>query len=53
MPSLEMLAEFIKGVGFPIFVAVFLLFRMEKAAKEVSHALNGLSAVIHAHFGPK
>lgn len=40
--DVQMLAEFINGVGFPIFVAVFMLFVDRKDTKEVKEALQEL-----------
>lgn len=38
--------DFISSVGFPIFVAVYTLFRLEKTIKENTKALYELKEVI-------
>jgi len=38
----SLVATFISQVGFPIFVAVFLLFRLDKTLKGLTEALQGI-----------
>lgn len=52
MTEVNSWADFIKSIGFPIFVSVFVLIRMERALTEISKALTGLTVVIQSHFGP-
>lgn len=42
--------DFIKMVGFPIFVAVFLLIRVESVLKNLVTAIHELSRSITSHF---
>jgi hypothetical protein len=41
------IAELIKSVGFPIFVAVYVLIRVESTLKELSVSLTALGTAIH------
>jgi hypothetical protein len=40
-------AEFIKSVGFPIFVAMFVLIRVEKSIERLTVSLTALGEAIH------
>lgn len=42
MSEIDIVAQFISSVGFPIFVAVYTLFRLEKTIKENTKAINDL-----------
>jgi hypothetical protein len=47
------LADFIKAVGFPVAVALFVLLRLEPRIRELTAALDKLRAVLIAHTGTK
>jgi len=44
-------AIFIKEVGFPIFIAVYVLIRMEKAMKSLTASINNMSSIVSALTG--
>ena len=46
MTGLDACAEFIKSVGFPVFVAVFVLVRVELTLKELTKGINALAVAI-------
>lgn len=51
--ALAALTTFIQGVGFPIFVAVVLLFRVEKMHVENLTAIHGLTDALWALTGQR
>lgn len=51
--SLAALTTFIQGVGFPIFVAVVLLFRVETMHVENLKAINALTDAVWALTGKR
>lgn len=46
-------ADFVKSVGFPVFVALFVLIRMDKSFKEMKDALIDLTLCIRESTGIK
>lgn len=44
-------AILIKEVGFPIFIAVYVLIRMEKAMKSLTASINNMSTIVSALTG--
>ena len=40
------IVEFIQSVGFPIFVAVYVLLRMENAMKQLGKSVDALTEMI-------
>jgi len=38
--------EIISNVGFPIFVALYMMIRMEKATKEHTEAINKMTLIL-------
>ncbi len=44
---IEQIVEFIKDVGFPIFVSTYLLIRIEKKLDQVIIAINGTKKEVH------
>lgn len=44
--DIESLIKFIQSVGFPIFVAVYVLVRMEKAMSNLSESIKALTVMI-------
>jgi Tfp pilus assembly protein PilN len=54
--ELQLLEDFIKSVGFPIFVAVLLLFRVDSMHKDNMHTNRQLArelAALRAHIAGK
>ena len=44
--------EFIQSVGFPIFIAIYVLVRMENTMKELKRSIDALTEMIDRQ-GPK
>lgn len=50
--TLNMFTSFISQVGFPIFVAVWMLVRGSKDSRELRDAVNRLTSAIEMLIGP-
>jgi hypothetical protein len=48
---LELVGRFIKDIGFPIFVTVYLLVRIEPALRELTRVIHSLSDVVQVANG--
>lgn len=51
MPEMQQVIAFIQGVGFPIFVACVLLFRVDKMHSENLRAINALTDAVWSLTG--
>jgi hypothetical protein len=49
--ALELVARFIKDIGFPVFIAVYLLVRVDPALRELTRVIHSLSDVTQAAAG--
>jgi YvrJ-like protein len=47
----ELLARFIKDIGFPVFIAVYLLVRVDPALRELTRVIHSLSDVTQVAAG--
>lgn len=47
--GIEDVIKFIQSVGFPIFVAVYVLVRMEKAMTTLSESIRSLTSALEGH----
>ena len=47
----ELLARFIKDIGFPVFIAVYLLVRVDPALRELTRVVHSLSDVMQVAAG--
>lgn len=49
--ALDLIAKFIKDIGFPVFIAVYLLVRVDPALRELTRVVHSLSDVMQVAAG--